>query len=197
MKDLFRYRGPIYSGLMLVYNMLILNLLFIVFSIPIVTLGASLSSLYATAKKLSIDEFTTVVHEFIYNFKETFYRGTKIFIILSLSLFIIVVLIYFTVLSKIKVLTFLMLFIFSNFLLITFTIFPIGALYDGDYKLIFKNTAVFLKYDLIIIIFLFLTSVIFYIVIPIFIPKLIIFHLLFGFSGIAFFKIKIIKKRLA
>ncbi|WP_062532553.1 DUF624 domain-containing protein [Jeotgalibaca dankookensis] len=196
MRDLHRYRGPIYRSLMLVYNMMVLNLIFIVSSIPIITLGASLSSLYATAQTLSTDEFTGVVHEFIRNFKNTFYRGSRIFLILSLSLFTIVVLTHFTILFKVRFLTFFMLFIFSNFLLITFVIFPIGALYDGDYKLVLNNAAVFLKSDLIVSMFIFFISIIFYIMIPLFFPKLIIFHLLLGFSGMAFFQIKVIKKRL-
>lgn len=196
MRGLFRYRGPVYNGLMMMTNMMILNLLFILFSIPIITLGASLSSLYTTVDNLLTDSFSTVVEQFIRNFRDTFYRGTKVFFTLSLSYFIVVVLIYYAVISKIKILTFLMLFVFSIILLITFVIFPIGALYEGDFKLVLNNTAVFMHTDLMISIFIFLISVIFYILIPIFIPRLIILHLLFGFSGMAFIQTKIVKKRL-
>lgn len=194
MKDLFKSRGPFYDGWMLISNLIILNFLFVVFSLPIMTLGASLSSLYATAVNLSTDKFIMVTHEFLSNFKNFFNKGTKIFFTLSLSIFIIIGLIYFSILAKITFLIFLLLFIFSNLLLVTFITFPIGALYEGDYKLVLRNAAVFLHSNLIISIFIFFTTIVFYIIIPIFMPTFIILHLLIGFSGIAFFQIKIIKK---
>ena len=194
MKEVLKSRGPIYNGWILLSNLMILNLLFVACSIPILTLGASLSSLYKTTITLSADEFTSVSQEFFSNFKDSFYRGTKIFFLLFLSNFIIIFLLYFSSVIKIVFLTFFFLFLFSNFLLLKFIVFPIGALYEGNYKVVLRNATLFLHSHLVISIFIFFISIIFYIIVPIFIPRFIILHLLVGFSGMAFFQVKIIKK---
>ena len=116
MKRLFKYKGVIHNGAILISNMFILNFLFILFSLPIITFGSALNSLYATARSLSMDDFLSVHQNFFYNFKKHFYIGTKTFFINFLIFLSQIALIYLTVLMNIKLLTFALLFIFSFYL---------------------------------------------------------------------------------
>lgn len=196
MKGWFSYRGFIYNILLFIYNLMVLNVLFIVFSIPIITLGASLNSLYVCTVELSTDRFTPIAKLFVRNFGQEFFRSTKLFVGLVASFFVISGLIYFSVFLNYSMLTFFIFFLFSYFLLILTIIFPINALYKGTISVLLNNSFVFLKTELLTSIFLLILSLLTFVLIPIYFPQFILFHLLLGFAAMAFFQVKIIKKRI-
>ena len=196
MKGIFEYDGPLHKSMLMVSKLIILNLLFIIFSLPLITLGASLSSLYSSVNKLSKEDAPSLIKNFIHNFKETLYRGTKLLFILLLVYSLVIVLMKFAMAYNLNIFAFTLMVFFSIILLMTFVIFPIGALYEGDLKIILNNSSVFLRDELMTSIFMFIFSVIFYILIPIYFPRLLLLHLLFGFSLIAFLQTKLVRSRL-
>lgn len=57
-------------------NIFFLNILFIVFSIPIITFGASLTALYSVSLKMIRKEEGTIYHSFVAAFKSNFKKAT-------------------------------------------------------------------------------------------------------------------------
>lgn len=83
MKSVFNYDGPIFSGLSRLADLLWLNILFIICSIPIVTIGASATALYYVTLKMARDEEGYITKSFFKSFKQNFLQSTAIWIILA------------------------------------------------------------------------------------------------------------------
>lgn len=64
-------------------NMIALNVLWIVTSLPIVTIGASTTAMYYTALKLHKDKDVTVWKAFFQSFKQNFIQATAIWAVLA------------------------------------------------------------------------------------------------------------------
>lgn len=65
-----------------------LNVCFVIGCIPIFTIGASLSALYAMCIRLQEDEEETVAAGFIHEFKRSFKQSTIAFLLILLALFV-------------------------------------------------------------------------------------------------------------
>lgn len=59
-----------------VIDIVILNLLFIICCIPIVTIGASLTAMYSITLKMVRNEESHIIREFLKSFKQNFRQGT-------------------------------------------------------------------------------------------------------------------------
>lgn len=81
MGSFFNYDSPFWSGLGKLADLIILNLLTLLFCIPIVTIGASLTAAHYTALKLRRGE-GYVIRNFWKSFKENFRQSTIIWILL-------------------------------------------------------------------------------------------------------------------
>ena len=88
MDNLFSYDSKFFIVLGKVSNIVILNLLFLISCIPIITIGTSITATYFVAMKIVRDEETYIVKEFIIRFKENFVKSTKIWFIMIIVLFI-------------------------------------------------------------------------------------------------------------
>lgn len=69
-------------------NIFALNICFVVGCIPIITIGASLTALYAMCIRLQEEEEETVVAGFIHEFKRSFKQSTIAFFAILLALFV-------------------------------------------------------------------------------------------------------------
>ena len=69
-------------------NIFALNICFVIGCIPIITIGASLSALYAMCIRLQEEEEETVAAGFIHEFKRSFKQSTVAFLAILLALFI-------------------------------------------------------------------------------------------------------------
>lgn len=76
MDNLFRYDNKFFEILGKVTDVVILNLLFIISCLPIITIGASITSSYSVAMRMIKDEDIYIVKEFVKRFKENFKTGT-------------------------------------------------------------------------------------------------------------------------
>ena len=71
MNQLFNYDNPIMQFISKIFDLIILNLFFLLFSIPIVTMGASLSALYYVCLKLLRGEEPYIWQNFFKAFRQT------------------------------------------------------------------------------------------------------------------------------
>ncbi len=83
MDTLFSPDSPLMRGLTRLADVMILNFLFIVTSIPIVTLGASLTALNFTAMRIATDRCNSVSGDYFRSFRQNFRQGTVIGLILA------------------------------------------------------------------------------------------------------------------
>ena len=82
MGKIFNYDGKFFAGMTKVSDTIIINILFVICSIPIVTIGASITALYSVSMKITRDEDIYAAKEFIKQFKQNFKQSTIIWIIL-------------------------------------------------------------------------------------------------------------------
>ena len=81
---MFKLDSPLMNFLSKVADIMILNVLFIIFSIPIVTIGASFSAAYYMGFKMVKNEETYIVRGFWKAFKENFKQATIMWIVILL-----------------------------------------------------------------------------------------------------------------
>jgi uncharacterized membrane protein YesL len=72
----FHPDSPLLRFLTRIADLMILNLLFVVTSLPVVTLGASLTALHYTAMKIVADEHESVTGDYLRSFRANFRQAT-------------------------------------------------------------------------------------------------------------------------
>lgn len=82
MESLFSADSTLIRGLTRLADMMILNLLFIVTSIPLVTIGASLTALNFTAMRIGTGECLSVSGDYFRSFLQNFRQATGIWLVL-------------------------------------------------------------------------------------------------------------------
>ncbi|MFP4661547.1 MAG: YesL family protein [Halanaerobiales bacterium] len=81
--NLFNTEGLPYKVATVISNMLILNILWVLFSIPFITIGASTTALfYVTGKFIRDENVTSILKTFWHSFKENFKQATIVWLIL-------------------------------------------------------------------------------------------------------------------
>lgn len=78
----FNYDNPVWRFIGKFFDVMILNVLWIVCSIPIVTMGASTTAVYYVTLKMVRDQEGATVKSFFKSFKENFKQATIIWLIL-------------------------------------------------------------------------------------------------------------------
>lgn len=84
MDSLFSADSALMRGLTRLADVIILNLLFIATSIPVVTLGASLTALNFTAMRIGTGECNSVTGDYFRSFRRNFRQATVIGLVLAL-----------------------------------------------------------------------------------------------------------------
>lgn len=82
MRSVFSFDGPFFSFMSRFADLLWLNILFIVCSLPIFTIGASATALYYVTLKMVKDEESYITKSFFKSFKENFLQATGIWLII-------------------------------------------------------------------------------------------------------------------
>ena len=82
MDSLFRYDNKFWGLIEKITDIVLLNFLFIVTCIPVLTIGASLSAMYSVALKKIKNEDIYVAKEFIKSFRESFKVSTIVWILM-------------------------------------------------------------------------------------------------------------------
>lgn len=78
----FNYDNPVWRFIGKFFDVLILNILWVICSIPVVTVGASTTAVYYVTLKLVRDEEGSTIKSFFKSFKENFKQSTAIWLIL-------------------------------------------------------------------------------------------------------------------
>lgn len=78
----FNYDNPVWRFIGKFFDVLILNILWVVCSIPVFTMGASTTAVYYVTLKLARDEEGSTIKSFFKSFKENFKQATIIWLIL-------------------------------------------------------------------------------------------------------------------
>ncbi|MBD1381537.1 YesL family protein [Metabacillus arenae] len=137
MSQLFHLDGPLFKFLSSAVDLVILNFLFFLFCIPILTMGASMTALYSVLMKMVRDEEKDIVKSFLLSFKKNFTQSTIVWFIMSAAgFFLFANLIFLGNLSGVPKIFFAsMLLIFGCvYLCILLFIFPYMARYEDTIK---------------------------------------------------------------
>ena len=135
-------QSKLFSVLDVLGNLFVLNLIYILFSLPIITIGASTTAMYSVTIKMVRKEDGTLWSGFVKAFKESFARATKLWLIIlgvlaSVFAQYVVVVNYPGTLANIY-LVIIVIELLLIFVGIPFT-FPLQARYDSDIKTTIKN----------------------------------------------------------
>ena len=84
MASLFSLEGPVYKYMKYLYALMILNAMWMLFSIPIFTFGASTTALFKAIGRLLRDEQGVIALDYINDMKDCFKETTLIWLLLLL-----------------------------------------------------------------------------------------------------------------
>ena len=138
--NLFSMDNPVWKYLGRVWDAIWLTLLWIVFSLPIVTIGASTTALLYVAQKIVKDEEGTVIKQFWEAFKSNFKQATIIWLILAAAGVILGVNLwfYYQVDTSFAKMFMVVLIIFTYvYLMVAHYIFAVLARFDNSVKNLF------------------------------------------------------------
>lgn len=159
--------SPVMDFLRTVTNLVIVNILFIICSIPIITFGAAYSAKYYVAMKVIRGEGTGVFVPFFKAFKRNFKQSTAVWIVMLVAIFLIIFdwrWITYNGWSNTEFIYKFGVIAFSvAVLLMTMAIFPTIARYDMKTSELFKAALIFIiiKFiPLVLIVLLIIASVI-------------------------------------
>lgn len=191
MAGLFNLDNPIWRFVGKFADLMLLNLLWVVCSIPIVTMGASTTAVYYVTLKLVRDEEGYIARSFFKSFKENFKQSTIIWLIMLVMTVVLVVdlRIYLSSgsLSTFnRVLSILFFALSIIFVLVSLYIFPIQSKFINPIKRTFIN-AFFMSIRHLPYSILMLVSNIGLLYIAIFlVPQITMVLIIFGFPLFAF-----------
>lgn len=80
MRGLFAIDGNIYKYMLKLYDLLVLNLLFIIASLPIITIGAALTALYDVTLRMQVGTEKEMRYSFVKSFRKNGMQATKIWL---------------------------------------------------------------------------------------------------------------------
>lgn len=81
MRNLFSLDNPVMIFLSKIADLMILNIMVLICSIPVVTLGASFTAMYYVLLRIKRDETTYIVKDFFCAFKKNFKQATILWLI--------------------------------------------------------------------------------------------------------------------
>lgn len=147
MKSIFSFDGPLFAFVERIGNLMILNFLFLVCSLPIVTIGPAMTAMHYVTLKMARDEEEMILKPFLHSFKQNLKQGIVVGLItfaagafLAYDLYIIYQLMM-TGGFLDKVIFVVILLAFIVYWMITVYIYPMLARYDNSTKQMFRTAA--------------------------------------------------------
>lgn len=193
MQKAFGIEGKFFSYLETIFDLLVLNLVFLIGCLPIVTIGASLTALYSVTLKMVRHEHVFVGKDFWNNFRKNLKQSTMIWLGLLLLCSIFILLAW-TIVRINSIFLFPILLIVTVVLLSFMFIFPLIARFENRSIQLVKNAFLISFHSTAISILLVAITILVIGIIPIFLPKLVFIWLFLGFSFSAFLKSFLIEK---
>lgn len=200
MRNLFNYENPFIQFLVRVGDLLILNVLFILCSAPVVTLGASLTALHRVTQNMLFEQEEPLLKAFFRAFRQNFKQSTlawlvELVVIVSLVCDVLLVMAYFNGgLAKamyilVAVLAILVAGVYAYLM-------PLIARYENGMRQQVNNAVILAIIKLpktLLLVFLNLLPVILVLIsVPVFVQTL-IFWVVIGFAFVSFIESSILK----
>ncbi|EOL41173.1 hypothetical protein RV11_GL001800 [Enterococcus phoeniculicola] len=194
MSKIFSTEGKIYSGMERIYQILLLNSIFIISCLPVVTIGAALASAYGTAYKM-IDHSEGVLYkEYLRQLKLNMLPATKLWVlilaVIGAGFWTFPYVQSFMVGNKIA---YYLTMVFITFLvLMSLYLFPLIARFDNSLSGTVVNAMILsLKHlpQSIIVFFITIGGVV---IVPIYLPKLLFVWLFTGIGTVIFINANIL-----
>ena len=200
MRNLFNYENPFIQFLVRVGDLIILNVLFILCSAPVVTLGASLTALHRVTQNMLFEQEEPLLKAFFRAFRQNFKQSTlawlvELVVIVSLVCDVLLVMAYFNGgLAKamyilVAVLAILVAGVYAYLM-------PLIARYENGMRQQVNNAVVLAVIKLpktLLLVFLNLLPVILALIsVPVFVQTL-IFWVVIGFAFVSFIESSILK----
>ena len=200
MRNLFNYENPFIQFLVRVGDLMILNVLFILCSAPVVTLGASLTALHRVTQNMLFEQEEPLLKAFFRAFRQNFKQSTlawlvELVVIVSLVCDVLLVMAYFNGgLAKamyilVAVLAILVAGVYAYLM-------PLIARYENGMRQQVNNALVLAIIKLpktLLLVFLNLLPVILVLIsVPVFVQTL-IFWVVIGFAFVSFIESSILK----
>jgi uncharacterized membrane protein YesL len=144
MATLFSADSALMRGLGVLADVILLNLLFIVASIPLVTLGASLTALNFTAMRIATGECNSVTGDYLRSFRRNFRQATIVALVLALFVavlaawYVVVTNLTFGPLAELILLAIWYVLAF-NFVAAALFVFPYLASFEGRTRDVLRN----------------------------------------------------------
>ena len=144
MNTLFSADSDLMRGLTKLADVMILNFLFIVTSLPVVTLGAALTALNFTAMRIGTGECVSVSADYFRSFRRNFRQATLIGLILALLAGVLaawyVVLTTFALDPVVELILFAIWYLLAfNLAIMALFVFPYHAMFEGRTRDVFRN----------------------------------------------------------
>ena len=143
-QKLFSTDNPVWRAMDRMGDLMILNFLFIFFSIPVITIGASMTALYTMTFKLIDETEGNLVKNFFKAFKNNFKQATAIWIVVLLAGLFLACDAYLSYISTsiiAKILMGVIILVAIIYAMWTSWIFPVQAKFDNPVKVNMKNAA--------------------------------------------------------
>ena len=200
MRNLFNYENPFIQFLVRVGDLIILNVLFILCSAPVVTLGASLTALHRVTQNMLFEQEEPLLKAFFRAFRQNFKQSTlawlvELVVIVSLVCDVLLVMAYFNGgLAKamyilVAVLAILVAGVYAYLM-------PLIARYENGMRQQVNNAVILAIIKLpktLLLVFLNLLPVILVLIsVPVFVQTL-IFWVIIGFAFVSFIESSILK----
>lgn len=100
--NIFHFDGKLYRFLVKFWNIIWIGILWIIFSIPVFTIGASSSAAYYAMMKAVRKGLERPTHEFFKSFKENFKQGSILTVIYGIIGALSSLHFYFTIISPVR-----------------------------------------------------------------------------------------------
>ncbi|MFR4986436.1 MAG: YesL family protein [Lachnospirales bacterium] len=141
MNSFFDLDNPAWRFIGKIFDACFLSIIYLIFCIPIFTIGAANTALYYALLKLTKDEEGYVIRDFFKSFKQNFKQSTLVWIILFIVGIVLVIDVYYfkfipTIKGAFMYYLFCILFLFYSIL--NLYIFPLIAKFENTTKNMFK-----------------------------------------------------------
>lgn len=143
MNRLFNLDNPFFTAMSKVADLFILNIVFVICCIPIVTIGPAMTALFYVTMKMARDSESYIIRSFFHSFKQNLKQGILVHLILMLCTGIIIgdyMIIRQSAASYVPVYRIFLMALTLIFYFVYLYIYPILAKFENSIKNTFRNS---------------------------------------------------------
>ncbi|KAB1435811.1 YesL family protein [Candidatus Galacturonibacter soehngenii] len=188
MGNIFSLDGKFFTFMSKVADLIILNIIYCLCCVPIITIGPATTALYYVTLKMVKNEESYIIKSFFKSFKLNFKQGLAIGLLLMAAAGVIVGDIYIMLSWDAKykfVLIVIFIFLLVIWMFISIYVFPLLATFENTIKQTLKNSLLMSIRHLPSTVLMFILTVISYLIVG-FIVQLMPFWFLIGFALLAY-----------